>query len=89
MSTKLFSIVAALALFGIAPSQAQEYPSKVITMIVPFAAVDRRIPFARLLSVPMTKALKQQVSRRKCSEAPEGQSPRTGWLRRRLTATRF
>src|SRR4026208_2616086 len=61
MRTKRFIIVAGLALFGIAPLQAQEYPSKVITMIVPFTAGGPTDTVARLLSVPMTKALKQQV----------------------------
>jgi len=61
MRTKPFIIVAGLALFGIAPLQAQEYPSKVITMIVPFTAGGPTDTVARLLSVPMTKALKQQV----------------------------
>jgi len=61
MRTKLFSIVAGVALLGIAPLQAQEYPSKVITMIVPFTAGGPTDTVARLLSVPMTKALKQQV----------------------------
>ena len=61
MSMKLFNIVAGLALFGIVPLQAQEYPSKVITMIVPFTAGGPTDTVARLLSVPMTKALKQQV----------------------------
>jgi len=61
MRTKLFSIVAGVSLLGIAPLQAQEYPSKVITMIVPFTAGGPTDTVARLLSVPMTKALKQQV----------------------------
>ncbi len=61
MRTKLIIIVAGLALFGIAPLQAQEYPSKVITMIVPFTAGGPTDTVARLLSVPMTKMLKQQV----------------------------
>jgi len=61
MSTKLFSIVAGLALFGIAPLQAQEYPNKVITMIVPFTAGGPTDLVARLIGVPMTKTLKQQV----------------------------
>jgi tripartite-type tricarboxylate transporter receptor subunit TctC len=61
MRTKLFSIVAGLALLGIAPLEAQEYPNKVITMIVPFTAGGPTDLVARLLSVPMTKMLKQQV----------------------------
>ena len=61
MRTKLFSIVAGLALFGIPPLQAQEYPSKVITMIVPLPRAGRRIPSLACSALPMTKALKQQV----------------------------
>jgi tripartite-type tricarboxylate transporter receptor subunit TctC len=61
MRTKLFSIVAGLALLGIAPLEAQEYPNKVVTMIVPFTAGGPTDLVARLLSVPMTKMLKQQV----------------------------
>jgi tripartite-type tricarboxylate transporter receptor subunit TctC len=41
--------------------KAQEYPNKVITMIVPFTAGGPTDLVARLLSVPMTKMLKQQV----------------------------
>ena len=40
---------------------AQEYPSKVITMVVPFTAGGPTDTVARLLGAPMTKALKQQV----------------------------
>ena len=61
MKTKLFSIVAALALLGIAPLNAQEYPNKVISMVVPFAAGGPTDTVARLIGVPMTKTLKQQV----------------------------
>jgi len=61
MSTKLFSIVAGLALFGIAPLRAQEYPNKVITVIVPFTAGGPTDAVARLLSVPMSKALNGQM----------------------------
>jgi len=46
---------------GFAPLKAQEYPNKVITMIVPFTAGGPTDLVARLLSVPMTKVLKQQV----------------------------
>jgi tripartite-type tricarboxylate transporter receptor subunit TctC len=43
------------------PVSAQEYPNKVITMIVPFTAGGPTDTVARLLGVPMTKTLKQQV----------------------------
>ena len=61
MRTKLFSIVAGMALLGIAPLNAQEYPNKVISMVVPFAAGGPTDTVARLIGVPMTKTLKQQV----------------------------
>ena len=61
MRTKLFSIVAALALLGIAPLNAQEYPNKVITVIVPFTAGGPTDAVARLLSVPMSKILGTQM----------------------------
>jgi tripartite-type tricarboxylate transporter receptor subunit TctC len=40
---------------------AQEYPTKVVTMMVPFTAGGPTDTVARLIAVPMTKALKQQV----------------------------
>jgi tripartite-type tricarboxylate transporter receptor subunit TctC len=61
MRTKLFSIVAGLALLGIAPLKAQEYPNKVITVIVPFAAGGPTDAVARLLSLPMSKILGTQM----------------------------
>jgi len=61
MIKKLYGILAGFALFGVSPVGAQEYPNKVITMIVPFTAGGPTDTVARLLSVPMTKALKQQV----------------------------
>jgi tripartite-type tricarboxylate transporter receptor subunit TctC len=44
-----------------ATAGAQEYPNKVITMVVPFTAGGPTDTVARLLGAPMTKALKQQV----------------------------
>ncbi|HEU4345151.1 MAG TPA: tripartite tricarboxylate transporter substrate binding protein BugD [Candidatus Binatia bacterium] len=46
---------------GVAPVGAQEYPTKVITMIVPFAAGGPTDTVARLLGGPMGKTLKQQI----------------------------
>src|SRR5512145_2236531 len=40
---------------------AQEYPTKVVPMMVPFTAGGPTDTVARLIAVPMTKALKQQV----------------------------
>jgi tripartite-type tricarboxylate transporter receptor subunit TctC len=61
MKMKLFSIVAGLALLGIAPLKAQEYPNKVITVVVPFTAGGPTDAVARLLSVPMSKILGTQM----------------------------
>ncbi len=61
MRTKLFSILAGLALLGIVPLNAQEYPNKVITMVVPFAAGGPTDTVARLIGVPMSKTLGQQT----------------------------
>jgi tripartite-type tricarboxylate transporter receptor subunit TctC len=42
-------------------ANAQNYPTKVVTMIVPFAAGGPTDTVARLLGGPMTKTLKQQI----------------------------
>lgn len=57
MRTKLTYIIAVLALLGVARVDAQEYPNKVITVIVPFAAGGPTDAVARLLTVPMSKSL--------------------------------
>jgi putative tricarboxylic transport membrane protein len=54
-------LILGFALLGFAPLSAQEYPSKVITMVVPFAAGGPTDTVARLITVPMSKMLKQQV----------------------------
>ena len=61
MKMKVFSVVAGLALLGTAPLNAQEFPNKVISMVVPFAAGGPTDTVARLIGVPMSKTLKQQV----------------------------
>ena len=61
MVARLLGITVSLVLFAAAPVAAQEYPNKVITMIVPFTAGGPTDTVARLLSVPMTKMVKQQV----------------------------
>jgi tripartite-type tricarboxylate transporter receptor subunit TctC len=61
MVARFFAIVFSVILFAAAPVAAQEYPNKVITMIVPFTAGGPTDTVARLLSVPMTKMIKQQV----------------------------
>jgi tripartite-type tricarboxylate transporter receptor subunit TctC len=61
MVARLLGIAVSVVLFAAAPVAAQEYPNKVITMIVPFTAGGPTDTVARLISVPMTKTLKQQV----------------------------
>ncbi len=61
MVARFFAIVFGVVLCVAAPVAAQEYPNKVVTMIVPFTAGGPTDTVARLISVPMTKALKQQV----------------------------
>jgi len=61
MVKKFFGVFLALALGGVSQLGAQEYPNKVITMVVPFAAGGPTDTVARLIAAPMTKTLKQQV----------------------------
>ena len=61
MLKKLLSVFFAVALGGVALVYAQEYPTKVVSMVVPFAAGGPTDTVARLLGVPMTKILKQQI----------------------------
>lgn len=61
MRTKFFGIVAGLALLSVVPLNAQEYPNKVVTVIVPFAAGGPTDAVARLLAVPMGKILGTQM----------------------------
>jgi hypothetical protein len=58
---KKFAVVTAFLLMGTGPLYAQNYPTKVITVIVPFAAGGPTDTVARLVAVPMSKTLKQQV----------------------------
>jgi tripartite-type tricarboxylate transporter receptor subunit TctC len=50
-----------LAFFAASPSHAQEYPNKVITIVVPYAAGGPTDTVARLIAVPMTNNLKTQM----------------------------
>ena len=58
---KLIALFASVLLLSASPSSAQDYPTKVITMVVPFAAGGPTDTVARLITVPMSKTLKQQV----------------------------
>jgi tripartite-type tricarboxylate transporter receptor subunit TctC len=58
---RLTGFIAALALFAV-PAQAQDdYPSGVITIIVPFSAGGPTDTVTRLVAQAMTDSLKQQV----------------------------
>ena len=59
--TTLTALVASLLLLSVMPASAQDYPTKVITLIVPFTAGGPTDTVARLIAVPMTKTLTQQV----------------------------
>jgi tripartite-type tricarboxylate transporter receptor subunit TctC len=61
MPLKNFVAVTAFLLVGAAPLHAQNYPTKVITIVVPFAAGGPTDTVARLIAAPMSKTLKQQV----------------------------
>jgi tripartite-type tricarboxylate transporter receptor subunit TctC len=61
MAKRFIGLIFGIAFLGVLPVQAQDYPTKVITMIVPFAAGGPTDTVARLIGVPMSKMLKQQV----------------------------
>ena len=61
MFMNILAAIAALVLIGASAAGAQEYPTKVITMVVPFAAGGPTDTVARLIAQPMSKTLKQQV----------------------------
>jgi tripartite-type tricarboxylate transporter receptor subunit TctC len=61
MMTQLAGFVVCFLVLILSQAWAQEYPNKVITMIVPFAAGGPTDTVARLLGAPMTKTLKQQI----------------------------
>lgn len=61
MNSKLIKAVAGLALFASASAFADTYPSKTITMVVPFAAGGPTDTVARLVAQSMTTTLKQTV----------------------------
>jgi putative tricarboxylic transport membrane protein len=61
MSLKKLAAVTTFLLISAIPLYAQNYPNKVITMVVPFAAGGPTDTVARLIGVPMTKTLGQQI----------------------------
>ena len=58
---KLAGVVVGFLFLVVSQAYTQEYPTKVITLVVPFAAGGPTDTVARLLGVPMAKALKQQI----------------------------
>ena len=61
MFAKSLAVLLAVILGGVSQLGAQEYPTKVIAMMVPFAAGGPTDTVARLLAASMSKTLKQQV----------------------------
>jgi len=61
MKFKTMCTVACMALFSAGLAQAQNYPTKTITMIVPFAAGGPTDTVARLVAQSMGNTLKQQI----------------------------
>lgn len=61
MSVKKIVALVGFLLLSAVQSNAQNYPTKVITIVVPFAAGGPTDTVARLIAVPMSKTLKQQV----------------------------
>ncbi len=58
---KIFLAIAVLTLFVAHPVAAQDYPTKIISIIVPFTAGGPTDTVARLVAAPMSKALNVQV----------------------------
>jgi tripartite-type tricarboxylate transporter receptor subunit TctC len=61
MSARIASVAIALALFAAAGAYAQDYPSKPIILVIPFAAGGPTDTLGRQLGQTMTGTLKQQV----------------------------
>ena len=61
MNSKFLRSLVCLALLGGAAAHAQEYPTKTITMVVPFAAGGPTDTVARLVAQSMGVKLKQQI----------------------------
>ncbi len=58
---KLLSAVAGLVIFGLSGASAQNYPTRTITMLIPFAAGGPTDTVGRLIAESMSRTLGQQV----------------------------
>jgi len=61
MGKMIHGILLCFVIFVASPSYGQDYPHKVITVVVPYAAGGPTDTVARLIAQPMSKTLKQQV----------------------------
>src|SRR5215470_5111193 len=61
MIRRLWRFFACALILGASHAGAQQYPTKVITIVVPFAAGGPTDTVARLIAVPMSKSLGQQL----------------------------
>jgi putative tricarboxylic transport membrane protein len=59
--SRLIGVLVSFLSFFVPQAGAQDYPNRVITMVVPFAAGGPTDTVARLIAAPMSKTLKQQV----------------------------
>ena len=59
--TKLTGVIFCFLFLFVPQVGAQDYPNRVITMVVPFAAGGPTDTVARLIAAPMSKILTQQV----------------------------
>src|SRR5207247_2007791 len=60
--TNALRFIACLSVFCLSQASAQEYPTKVITMVVPFAAGGTTDTVARLIGSPVSKNLKELIA---------------------------
>jgi len=61
MSRRIFALLGVVALVPMSGANAETYPSKVITLVVPFSAGGPTDTVARLIAQPMSKTLGQTV----------------------------
>lgn len=61
MIKKIYGIFACVAVLAASPANAQKYPDKVISLMVPFTAGGPTDTVARLIAQPMSKALNGQM----------------------------